>query len=204
MSTQQMQVAIYAAQADEQNAEKLAGRGVPVPTAAEHWVGYIHDTVFGGTCSVKYSFVLPMFAADGELLGLKLHRNFRSEGQGKCYWLFPAADCKTLFPPPEWHRQHRPPLDMSQWTEEWIDRFESNRDRCSAFVSEAFRDEFAEWQARKAFGAAIPLTDYDGEWLFLCGGELKALAMLGAGLWATAPMCPFPRSDRKVSRLLSN
>lgn len=106
------------------------------------------------------------------------------------------------------------PRHISDWPEQWINRFEEFRsfgpkdvekllddelpermDRlgdCRAvfpqFAAELFRDDLAEWQTRKAFGASSPLMEYEGRWLFLCGGELKALAMICAGFWATSPM----------------
>ena len=188
MSTNNIQVVLHGGLTDEEAGMALARRGISASAAASHWVGFVHDTIFGGTRRVWRSFCIPMFGVGGELLGLKMHRDFVSEGEGKCYWLFPADDCKALWPPPEWSGHASLPDSILDWPARWVDRFEELRASGSPFVPESFRDELAEWQARKAFGAASSLREPDGQWLFLCGGELKALAMIGAGLWATAPM----------------
>jgi len=165
----------------------FARRGIDLNIARQFYTGYIHRAYFR-TQLVKFSFILPLFAPNGRLLGLKIHRDFRGEGESKCKWIISAENCKALWPPPEWARHAELPKYICDWAEPWIDRFEGFRSVGAKSVEASFRDDLAEWQARKSFGAANALVEYDGRWLFLCGGELKALAMICAGFWATAPM----------------
>ena len=119
-----------------------------------------------------------MFALDCDPSSLvgdpSVQRRFQrgAGNEGKAFWLFPAEDCKTFWPPPEWKRFQELPVDIIHWPEQWIDRFEENRAVASNLTDDNFRDDFTEWQTREAFGVANLLRPYH-EWLFICGGNSR-------------------------------
>ena len=150
---------------------RLAQRGIPVDTAIEHSLGFAETLRFAAWPGrvITNVWTIPIPAENGAFLAVKLHREDPPKGEAKCLWapLGTSQDPRTskrrhsfstLYPPPE------------SMAEEWGER---------AAIME-FHGNVPRDQTEKLAGQS-------SEWVYLCPGELKALAVLGAGKCATSP-----------------
>ena len=147
----------------------LPRRGISLQTAEAYGLGFVQRVKFAGWArEVINSWVIPVTDGLGEVRAVKLHREEPEAGSPKGLWapLGTARDpisgklrhgYATLYPPPEPYR--------ADWEE---------------------RAAVREFEAGLARDGAELFASGDCPWLYLCGGELKALAVVGAGHWATS------------------
>jgi len=152
----------------------LPHRGIPVTVARRYRLGFVPGggiTILGWQRPVRNTWAIPIPAVEGNVLAVKLHKERPSEGEPKSLWCpfgtqqnprtrKPRHAYLTLFPPPEWP------------CEEWNEASER-----AAIM------EFDGGQPRPQAEQELGL---DRGWLYLCPGELKALAIIGAGRSATS------------------
>jgi len=150
----------------------LGKRGIPLAVAQAHGLGFMPWARFTGwKHAVRDTWVIPISDAAGKVLALKLHRENPPPKAPKCLWApfgtepkdGPRHGWATLWPPPETY---------------WPDDLFQERAGILEFDAKLPRAE-AEAAARLDVGHALP-------WLYLCPGELKALAVIGAGCQATS------------------
>ncbi|MEI6232916.1 MAG: toprim domain-containing protein [Planctomycetota bacterium] len=155
----------------ESQAQWLNKRGIPLQTARVFRLGFMPRVSFPQwKYPLENTWVIPISNANGNVLAMKLHREHASTGP-KCIWAplgtepkeQPRHGWSTLWPPPEFF-----------WPN---DDFEE-RAAIMEYEGGLSRSE-AERNARIDIGNQLP-------WLYLCPGELKALAVIGAGLQATS------------------
>ena len=148
----------------------LGKRGIPLVTAKALELGFLPSIRFNGWPETKDAWVIPISDASGKVLALKLHKENSNNGP-KCLWAplgtepkdKPMNGWSTLWPPPE-----------SYWV----------------------TDDFQELAAKLEFDCGLDRPDAERRarlevftklpWLYLCPGELKAAAVVGAGKQATS------------------
>jgi len=144
-------------------------RGIPAGTLRQYGVGFRQQLCFEKWPGWELgpAWLLPICRSDGEILGVKVHREDPADGP-KAIWapLGRKTDPRTakarngwatLWPPPEW-----------------------------ALDAEDERAGLLEYCGGLSRAKAEALSGWRDTCLYLCPGELKALAVLGAGKKATA------------------
>ncbi|HLX64065.1 MAG TPA: hypothetical protein VKX17_22525 [Planctomycetota bacterium] len=149
----------------------LAKRGITIDTARAFGLGFMPFVKFTGwKHAAKDAWIIPITSAAGDVLALKLHKENATHGP-KALWAPLGTEPKdrprhgfaTLWPPPE-----------SFWPADEFD------ERAAILeIDGGLARVEAERRARLEVGRATP-------WLYIAPGELKALAVVSAGLHCTS------------------